>query len=95
MLSNAYVDVLVEKTYADILLINKQDIEMTVNGNFVYVVNQDKLLKRKINILGEQGTDNVVANTFAPGDYLVVEKVSAKALSAKIKMEIEPNREKQ
>ncbi len=95
LLSNAYVDVLVEKTYADILLINKQDIEMTVNGNFVYVVNQDKLLKRKINILGEKGTDNVVANTFAPRDYLVVEKVSAKALSAKIKMEIEPNREKQ
>ena len=94
LLSNAYVDVLVEKNYANVILINKQKIEMSANGNFVNVVNQGKLEKRKINILGAIGADNVVENTFNTGDYLVVEKVSPKAFSSPIKMDIESSQEK-
>lgn len=94
LLSNAYVDVLVEKNYKDVILINKQNIEMSSNGNFVNVVNQGRLEKRKINILGAVGADNVAENTFNSGDYLVVEKVSPKAFSSQIKMDIVGNREK-
>ena len=94
LLSNAYVDVLVEKNYANVILINKQNIEMSANGNFVNVVNQGKLEKRKINILGAIGADNVVENTFNTGDYLVVEKVSPKGFSSPIKMDIESSQEK-
>lgn len=86
LVSNAYVDVLIEKNYKNGILIKQNLVEMTPEGNFVYLVNNNRLDKVKIDIVAPVGTDYLVRNGFQKGDYIVLDKVGNIAKDQKIKV---------
>jgi len=88
LVANAYVDVLVEKTYKDAVVVRKNLVNPAENGDYVYLVNGNKLEKAKVSILGEKGDSYVLQNTFRPGDYLVLDQVGAQIASSKIKIQV-------
>ena len=85
---HAYVDVLVEKNYRNVVLVSKKIVTLDADGDYVYLVNGNKLQKSKVVILGEKGGDYVLQNNFKAGDYLVLDKVSPQIASTKIKINV-------
>lgn len=88
LVANAYVDVLVEKNYQNVVLLKKNLITLSAEGDYIYLVNGNKLEKAKVLILGEKGDQYVLQNNFKPGDYVVLDKVSPQIASAKIKIKV-------
>ena len=88
LVANAYVDVLVEKNYRNVVLVSKKIVTLDADGDYVYLVNGNKLQKSKVVILGEKGGDYVLQNNFKAGDYLVLDKVSPQIASTKIKINV-------
>ena len=91
LVANAYVDVMVEKNYKNVVLVNKNLVTQEEKGNYVYLINGSKLEKAKVNILGEKGDNYVLQNNFKDGDYLVLDKVSPQIASTKIKIKVVGN----
>lgn len=71
LLSNSYVTVYLEKDLKDIVLIAQNQVDLTPQGNFVTVANQQGIRREKIDIIDTMGSDYVVKNTFGAQDYLV------------------------
>lgn len=88
LVSNAYVDVLVEKNYPDGVLINQNLVTMTSEGNYVYLVNNNRLDKVKIDIIATIGSQYLVKNGFKQGDYIVLDKIGRIGKDQKIKIKI-------
>lgn len=88
LVANAYVDVLVEKNYKNVVLLKKNLINLSADGDFIYLVNGNKLEKVKVTILGEKGDQYVLQNNFKAGDYVVLDKVSPQIASSKIKINV-------
>lgn len=86
LVANAYVDVLVERPLKDAYAIPQNYVSMTPEGNFVYTVRGDKLLKVPLKIESSVGAEYVVTNKFAPREYLVVDKIGTIPQNAKIKI---------
>ncbi|MFR1031663.1 MAG: hypothetical protein ACLSE6_03705 [Alphaproteobacteria bacterium] len=63
-------------------------VTLDADGDYVYLVNGNKLQKSKVVILGEKGGDYVLQNNFKAGDYLVLDKVSPQIASTKIKINV-------
>lgn len=91
LVANAYVDVMVGKTYPNAVLVKKNLVTQEEKGSYVYLINGSKLEKAKINILGEKGDSYVLQNNFKNGDYLVLDKVSPQIASTKIKVKVVGN----
>lgn len=88
LVANAYVDVIVGKTYQNAVLVKKNLVSQEENGSYVYLINGSKLEKAKVNILGDKGDSYVLQNNFKTGDYLVLDKVSPQIASTKIKIKV-------
>lgn len=88
LVSNAYVDVLVEKNYLDGVLINQNLVTMTSDGNYVYLVNDNQLDKVKIEIIASLGNQYLVKNAFKQGDYIVLDKIGRINKDTKIKINV-------
>lgn len=86
LVANAYVDVLVERPLKEAYAIPQNYVSMTPEGNFVYTVRGDKLLKVPLKIESSVGAEYVVTNKFAPREYLVVDKIGTIPQNAKIKI---------
>lgn len=86
LLANAYVDVILERTFENGVLIPQGLVSMQALGNFVYTVNNNLLNQSKIEIVSNVGESYLVRNTFKAGDYLVLDKISRFAPNQKVKM---------
>lgn len=78
LVANAYVDVLLEKTVKNAVLVRQNQVTMEDSGNYVYVAKDNQIERRLIEIIGIKGDDYVLKNTFAPGEYLVIDKFSSR-----------------
>ena len=78
LVANAYVDVLLEKTVKNAVLVRQNQVIMEDSGNYVYVAKDNQIERRLIEIIGIKGDDYVIKNTFAPDEYLVIDKLSSR-----------------
>lgn len=88
LLPNAYVEVLLEKTYTNVWLVPKSNVLLQPDGDFIYVVNHNLLQTRKINILGEHENQYVAKDDFLPDEFWVTEDVDANLLNRKVTVKI-------
>lgn len=84
LLPNAYVEVLLEKTYDDVWLLPKFEVLLQPDGDFIYAVNKDILERRKINILGEYENQYVAKNDFSADEFWVAQDVDDNMLNQKV-----------
>ena len=85
---NAYVDVILEKTFKNAYLIRQNYVSMTPEGYFAYIIKDGRLIKTSLNIAAEQNENYVVTNNFGSGEYLVVDKVGQIAPGRKIRIKV-------
>lgn len=88
LVANAYVDVIVDKTYEDGVLVKQNYILQEADGNYVYVVNGSQLAKIKVYIVATVGTDYLLRNDFKTGDYLIIDDVKGLPKNQKIKIKV-------
>lgn len=88
LVANAYVDVILEKNYPNGIIIKQSLVDMQSDGNYIYVVSDGKLSKRKITIIGPINSDYLIKNEFNDGDYIVLDKVGRIDKDKKIKMHV-------
>lgn len=89
LLANAYVDVLIERDYDDGILLPQTAISMEAKGNYVFVVSRGVLEKKAIDIISNTGGSYLVKNVFAPGDYVVTDKIIRFAPGQKARVRVE------
>lgn len=85
LMDNAYVTVLLEKKYEAILL-NKEYVNLSKEGNFVYVVEDDTVKKHVVNILAEKQNFYVLENNFEPKMQLLMSKIVVGGENQKVKV---------
>lgn len=88
LVANAYVDVLLEKNIKNGVPVRQNLVTMEDSGNYVYVVKDNGLERRKVDILGISGNDYILKNTFAAGEYLVLDKVGRIIPGQKLKLNV-------
>lgn len=88
LVANAYVDVLLERAVKGAFLIRQNYVTLTPDGAYVYTVKNNQLLKTPVNIITTVGSDYLVGNKFAAGEYLVVDKVGRISKDAKVKIKV-------
>lgn len=84
LLPNAYVEVLLEKTYTNVWLIPKYEVLLQPEGDFIYVVDNNILQTRKVEILGEYENQYVVEYDFSSDEFWVDENVDLNLLNKKV-----------
>lgn len=84
LLPNAYVEVLLEKTYENVWLVPKNEVLLQPDGDFIYAVNKDILERRKIDIVGEYKNQYVAKNDFSADEFRVTEDVKENMLNQKV-----------
>lgn len=72
LITNAYVDVLLEKNFKNIVTINKKMVRLTPQGNFVSITNNGKISSKKVNIIASSDNNYIIANDFNKDDMLVL-----------------------
>ena len=88
LVANAYVDVLLERNVKDGVLVRQNYVQLEPDGAYVYTVKNNQLMKTPVAILGEQDGNYLLANRFAKGEYLVVDKVGTVAKGTKVKIKL-------
>ncbi len=88
LVANAYVDVLLERVVKGAFLIRQNYVTLAPEGAYVYTVKNNQLLKTPVNIITTVGSDYLVGNKFADGEYLVVDKVGRISKDAKVKIKV-------
>ncbi|MCM1323111.1 MAG: efflux RND transporter periplasmic adaptor subunit [Acetobacter sp.] len=88
LLPNAYVTVVVSKTFKNAVLINKNLVQLSADGNFTTISRQNNLIKHKLIILAEKENSYVVQNTFESNDLLLLEDISNLPPNTKIDFKI-------
>lgn len=86
LMPNAYVELLLERTYQNVFLLDKSRIVMKPDGDFVYVVEDNIVRARKIHILGEYNNQYAVLNDFALNTYLITESIEPQMLEKTVKI---------
>ena len=78
LMPNAYVEVFLERTFDDVVLIAKADVNRHPDGDYIYAISNGILELRKVKILGEYNNQYVVQNDFSADEYLPAEEVDAR-----------------
>ena len=93
LMPNAYVQVLLERKYENVVLIDKSLLIMKIDGNYVYTVLNGILNMHKLRIYGEENNYIVAENNFAEDEYIVKEMVENALLGEKVPYKIVENAE--
>lgn len=88
LVTNAYVDVIIDKLYDDGVLVKQNYVKQEADGNYVYVVNGNQMAKIKVYIVASVGTNYLLRNDFKAGDYLIIDDVSNLSKNQKIKIKV-------
>ena len=89
LMPNAYVEVLLQKKYQNTVLIPKQQVQMQTDGDYIYIVKDNILELKKINILGTYDNQYAVNNNFSDKEYIVLGQIDAQLLGNKVKTVLE------
>lgn len=73
LLPNAFVTVEINKTFKNIVLIDKTFIKMEDNGYFLKIARDNKIENVSVNILSDKNNQYIVENTFMTGDMLILD----------------------
>jgi membrane fusion protein (multidrug efflux system) len=84
LMPNAFVEVLLERVYDNVILWPKNRVDMRLDGNYVYVVQDGILQTQKIHIYGTFNNQYVVRDDFAANTFLVTESVESRLLQQKV-----------
>ena len=93
LMPNAYVQVLLEKKYKNVVLIAKPKIIMKTDGDYVYTVLNGILNIHKLHIFGESENMFVAENNFAPDEYIVADTVESVLVGEEVPYKIINNTE--
>lgn len=86
LVANAYVDVLIAKTYENGVLIPQNLVTLGSNANYVYVINNSELKRIPVEIVNTVGGSYLVKNVFEPKSWLVTDKVGNYRDGQKVKI---------
>lgn len=84
LMPNAYVEVFLERTFDNVVLLPKADVTMHPDGDYIYVINNGILERRKIKVLGEYNNQYAVENDFGTEEYLPTEKIDTRLVGEKV-----------
>jgi membrane fusion protein (multidrug efflux system) len=93
LIPNAYVQVLLERKYENVVLIDKSLLIMATDGNYVHTVLNGILNMHKLHIYGEENNYIVAENNFADDEYIVKETVENAILGERVPYKIIENAE--
>jgi membrane fusion protein (multidrug efflux system) len=84
LIPNAYVKVLWEHQYNDVVLLDKSLVVAKNDGNYAYTVSDGILELSKIDILADKDNSYVLGNTFKSGQMIVAENVDSRLVGQKV-----------
>ena len=84
LMPNAFVEVLLERTYDNVLLWPKNYVDMRPDGDYINVVQDGILQTQKIRIYGTYNNQYVIGDEFSADTYLVNESVEPRLLNQKV-----------
>lgn len=84
LMPNAFVEVLLERTYDNVILWPKNYVDMRPDGDYVNVVQNGVLQTQKIHIFGTYDNQYVIADDFAVGTVLVNESIEPRLINQKV-----------
>lgn len=93
LLSDAYVNVFLEKPLKNVVLLPQKHVSLTPDGNFISIADGRTIRKQKVDIIDSVGTDYVVENTFKTGDYLITGRVPELKENQTFRLNIRPRGE--
>ncbi len=93
LMPNAYVQVLLEQKYENVVLIDKSLLIMATDGNYVHTVLNGILNMHKLHIYGEENNYIVAENNFADDEYIVKETVENAIFGERVSYKIIENAE--
>jgi hypothetical protein len=85
---NAYVEVFLERTFDNVILLPKEDVSMHPDGDYIYAIDNGILQQRKVNVLGEYNNRYALQNNFTADEYLPAEEVDERLLGQKVAVKI-------
>lgn len=86
LIPNAYVDVLIDKDYQNIVLIPQNLVQLEEKAAYAYIVKNNILEKKEINILAAYKNSYVVENNFTNEEYLVNEHIGRAQVGNKVEI---------
>ena len=86
LIPNAYVELLLERTYTNVFLLSKDRMVLKPDGDFVYVVKDNVVQLQPVHILGEYKNQYVINNDFTPTTYLITENIEPQLLEKTVKI---------
>ena len=91
LIPNAYVDVLIDKKYKNVVLIPQNLVQLEEQAAYAYVVKDNILERKKIDILNISNDSYAVANTFTSDEYIVNEPIGRAQTGNKVEIIISQN----
>lgn len=87
LVPNAYVNVLIDRTYNDAVLIEKNLLQMKEDGNYVYTALDGILTLHKLEVIGDYEQKTAAVNNFKAGEVLILDDVDERYVGHKINIE--------
>ena len=86
LMPNAYAELLLERTYNDVFLLDKNRIILKPEGDFVYVTDNNVVSEHKVTVLGDYNNQYVIKNDFPPEMFLIEENIEPSLLGQTVKI---------
>lgn len=74
---NAYVNVLLRRTFKNSVQVPKSTVSLEEEGNFVYIIRNGHIEKQEIKILASEAANFIIENAFEEGDMLITQTINA------------------
>lgn len=88
LISGGYVDVLLERDIKDGFWVPQNSVYLTPLGAFIYVVKDNKVSQKEVNIVSESEGEYLLDNKFADDEFLVTDRVTASILKDKVRIKV-------
>lgn len=85
LLPDAYVKVLLQRRYKNVVLLGKEYVEFKPDGEYVYFAENGILTLKKVEILADYENQYVLSNTFGKG-FIVTEDADARLIGKKVEV---------
>ena len=88
LFTNSFVTVVLEKTFKDTVLINKNFIFMEEKGSFINIVRNNTIVHHPVEIITDKNDAYILKNTFISGDLLLTDEVKNIPYDAELKFNL-------
>ncbi len=86
LVPNAYVKVLLERQYKNVVLLAKNLVQLKEDGSYVYTITNGVITITPVTVITEQGDNYVIENTFAAGDIVITDNLEPNQVGQKAEM---------